>query len=106
MIPFIRSITELMVITEARDQKREENEIKDLNNFLEEDKRTIGSQINKYNKKIELPTLPKSKRRKWIKGKEAVSRFLDKLDYNNQIQSTYDLTLMETQSNNDTQDVA
>ena len=38
--------------------------------------------------------------------KEAVSRFFDELDYNNQIQSSYDLTLWESQKKYDHHDIA
>ena len=38
--------------------------------------------------------------------KESVSRFIDNLDYNNQIQSSYDLTLIERQNKRTQQDVA
>ena len=40
------------------------------------------------------------------KRKEALSRILDELDYNNQIQSTYDLTLIDSQKKYDHHDVA
>ena len=55
---------------------------------------------------VVLPELPKKQRRRWIKSKEAVSRFFDELDYNNQIQSLYDLTLLDRQRNYDEHDVA
>ena len=55
---------------------------------------------------INLPNLPKMTRRKWIKSKGFVSKFLDGLDYNNQIQSSYELTLLERQINNSQDDVA
>ena len=57
-------------------------------------------------KTINLPDLPRATRRKWMKSKDAVSKFFDELDYNNQIQSSYDLTLLAIQSKSDHQDVA
>ena len=53
-----------------------------------------------------LPDLPKINRQKWRKGKEVVSRFFDELDYNNQIQSSYELTLLDRQNKNDRHDAA
>ena len=50
--------------------------------------------------------LPKTIRHKWIQNKANVSKFFDYLDYNNQIQSSYDLTLLERQNKNHNQDVA
>ena len=63
--------------------------------------------IKKENKNfISLPNIPELKIRKWVKSKEAVSRFFDELDYNNQIQSSYDLTLLESQKSFDQNNVA
>ena len=50
--------------------------------------------------------IPKKIRNKWMQNKQQVSRFIDELDYNNQIQSSYDLTLLERQNKRNTQDVA
>ena len=61
---------------------------------------------NKYSKLISLPNITQLKRRKWVKSKEAVSKFFDELDYNNQIQSSYELTLLERQKNYDKNNVA
>ncbi|WP_269606425.1 hypothetical protein [Prochlorococcus marinus] len=63
--------------------------------------------IRSLDKKIvELPNLPKTIRRKWIQNKEYISKFIDELDYNNQIQSSYDLTLLERQNKINKQDIA
>ena len=106
MIPLIRSIAELMVITQPRDEFTKIYVTKVVKSVLEgSDKRE--NHINSKNKKIiELPDLQNAKRKKWIKRKEAVSRFFDELDYNNQIQPSYDLTLLETQNNYDQNNVA
>ena len=106
MIPFIRSLSELMALTNSRDpinNSSKKNEI----NFSTIDSgqrkryiRSIGE------KEIGLPNLPKNQRRKWIKGKEAVSKIFNDLDYNNQIQSSYELTLIGRQSKNNDRDVA
>ena len=106
MIPSIRSLIELTLITQSREKINTDRDEKNLNS-LEEDsgqrKRYVRS---KDEKTIELPSIPRLKRRKWIKGKEAVSRFFDELDYNNQILSSYELTLLESSNNSDQHDVA
>ena len=94
MITIIRSITELMAITTSREHlKKDESKqnIKDIKPGKNEEQNNF---IPKTNKLIKLPNLPKIERRRWTKRKEALSRFLDELDYNNQIQSTYDLSLI------------
>ena len=106
MIPFIRSHLELMAITESRDSKKHLSQNNEIN------KKTLDSgQSNIYirsfeKEKVNLPRLPKIIRRKWMHNNESVSRFLDELDYNNQIQSTLDLTLQERQNNRNKQDIA
>ena len=106
MITYIRSLSELMAITESRDSK------KDISKNHEMNSTTVDSgQRKRYirsleKKEINLPDLPKTKRRKWICSREALSRFFDDLDYNDQIQSSYDLTLIERQNNSNQQDVA
>jgi len=106
MIPFIRSIPELMSITESRDKQKNILENEDLHSSTVDSvqsKRYIRSLAKKG---IELPDLPKIIRHKWIHNKKSVSRFLDDLDYNNQIQSSYDLTLLERQNKSNQKDVA
>ena len=106
MITIIRSITELMVITTSREhlkQDKFEQNIKDIKPSNNEEQNNL---ITKTNKLIKLPNLPKTDRRRWTKRKEALSRLLDELDYNNQIQSTYDLTLIDSQKKYDHHDVA
>lgn len=106
MMTIIRSITELMVITTTREhlkQKEFEQVIKDPLPINNKSKKNRNS---KNNKLIKLPSLPKTERRRWTKRKEALSKFLDELDYNNQIQSTYDLTLIDSQKKYDHHDAA
>ena len=106
MIPFIRSFSELMAITESRDVKKN---ISENNNFYIS---TVDSgQRKRYirsldKEKVKLPDLPKIIRLKWINNKESVSRFLDELDYNNQIPSSYELTLLQRQNKSTKQDIA
>ena len=106
MIPFIRSLTELMAITESRNSPKDlygNNEIYSSITDSGQRKRYIRS-LDK--KTIDLPDLPKRIRHKWRQNKDYVSRFIDDLDYNNQIQSSYDLTLLERQNKRNQQDVA
>ena len=106
MIPFIRSLSELMAITDSRECQ------KHVSQYNESYSSTVDSgQRKRYiksleKKKVDLPNLPKTIRRKWMQNKTSISRFIDDLDYNNQIQSSYDLTLIERQNKRNQQDVA
>jgi hypothetical protein len=106
MIPFIRSLSELMAITESRDRP------KHVSQYNESYISTVDSgQRKRYMKSLNkreanLPDLPKTIRSKWMQNKTSLSRFIDELDYNNQIQSSYDLTLIERQNKRNQQDVA
>ncbi len=106
MIPFIRSLPELMVITQPSDQIHKDIVSNDLPETGEESgqrKRYLRSTREKV---IDLPVLPKLGIKKWRKGKEVVARFFNELDYNNQIQSSYELTLIERQNKNNHYDAA
>tara|TARA_B100001250_G_C19728572_1_gene757287 strand:- start:740 stop:1057 length:318 start_codon:yes stop_codon:yes gene_type:complete len=105
MIPFIRSLSELKAITESRDSKKEliKNESYSPERGSGQRKRYGRSLVKK---EIELPNLSKAIRYKWMKNKESVLRFINDLDYSNEIQSTYDLTLIERQNKRTQQDVA
>ena len=106
MIPFIRSLNELMAITKARDTHVGDYEVIGSHNIVEDSgqrKRYIKSEADK---KLDLPNLPKIKKEKWITSKKIVSRLFDELDYNNQIPSSYELTLLESQNNYDQNEVA
>ena len=106
MITIIRSITELMVITTSRDHLKQNKFEKDIKDVLPNNNIGKNNRIAKTKKLIKLPNLHKIERRRWTKRKEAFSRFLDELDYNNQIQSTYDITLIDSQKKYDHHDVA
>ena len=106
MIPFIRSLSELMAITESRETQNDLFQNNESYNSIMD-----SGQRKRYTRSIEkndidLPSLPKKLKRNWITRKEKLSRFVDELDYNNQIQSSYDLTLLERQNKRNTQDVA
>ena len=99
MITLLRSLTELMIMTKSRDQISKDSMNEDLLVSSDVVEKSGIERIYKNKKLIGLPNVPKIERRKWRKSKEAVSKFLDELDYNNQIQSSYDLTLLERQTN-------
>ena len=106
MMPFIRSLNELMVITHPRNKKTTTKEDEEMNIDSQDSAQRKRYLRSNNEKLINLPNLPKIKRRKWIRGKEVVSRFFNELDYNNQIQSSYELTLLGNQKTHDIHDVA
>ena len=106
MIPFIRSLSELMAITVARDSQRNISKKNDSYSSIIDNgqrKRYIRSRDKK---EVCLPSLPKTIRQTWMQNKKSLSKFIDDLDYNNQIQSSYDLTLLGRQNKYNQQDVA
>ncbi len=106
MIPIIRSLSELMALTQSRDsQKLRSRHNESYSSTVDSGQRKLY--IRSIDKKeVNLPNLPKAIRRKWMQNKKSVSRFIDDLDYNNQIQSSYDLTLIERQNKRTHKDVA
>ena len=106
MMTIIRSITELMVITTSREHLKQNEFEQDIKDILAINDKSKNNRIPKNNNLIKLPNLPKTERKRWTKRKEALYKFLDELDYNNQIQSTYDITLIDSQKRYDHHDVA
>ena len=106
MIPFIRSLSELMAITESRETQNDLYQNDESYNSIMDSGQRKRYTRSLDKKDVGLPSLPKQVRRNWITRKEKLSRFVDELDYNNQIQSSYDLTLLERQNKRNTQDVA
>tara|TARA_Y100001968_G_scaffold292676_1_gene298040 strand:+ start:3564 stop:3884 length:321 start_codon:yes stop_codon:yes gene_type:complete len=106
MIPFIRSLSELMAITEAREIRNDlPQKDEDYNSIMDSgQKKRYSRSLDKKN--IDLPDLPKKIRNNLMKRKESLSKFVNELDYNNQIQSSYDLTLLETQNIRNDRDAA
>ena len=106
MIPSLRSLSELMAITESRNRQN------DLSENIEKRSSTMDSgQRKRYTRsmnknEVKLPELHKKIRHKWIKNKEDIRKFIYELDYNNQIQSSYDLTLLGRQNKRNEQDAA
>ena len=98
MMPSIRSLAELRVISQLRESKAKKYQAEYFNTLVEDSgqrKRYIRS---KDEKGLNLPNVPKRTMRKWSRSKDALSRFFDDLDYASQIQSSYDLTLIADQS--------
>ncbi len=106
MITSIRSFTELMILSRSREEikkRASEHEHEIISEDSAQRKRYIRSTNENT---INLPNLPKSNRFKWKMRKEAISKFLDTLDYNNQIQQSFDLTLLRRYINDDKTDAA
>ncbi len=106
MIPSIRSIQELIELSNSRIRLNKLNQSSEYNNLTEDSgqrKRYIRSE---YDEKIKLPIFEKISRANWKKSKKAMAKVLEELDYNNQIQSSYDITLLERVSKLDQRDVA
>ena len=106
MIPFIRSLAELMIITESRDPRNETWIDENCAKVTEDSGQRKRYLKSNAEKKLQLPNIQTGKRREWSKGKKAISKFFDELDYNNQIQPSYDLTLLGRQDQQDRQDAA
>ncbi|WP_413678312.1 hypothetical protein [Prochlorococcus sp. MIT 0916] len=106
MIPFIRSLSELMAITESRESENEatQNHESYTSTMDSGQRKRYARSLNK--KEVNLPDIPKTIRHKWIQNTNNLSKFIDELDYNNQIQSSFDLTLLERQNKKNRQDVA
>ena len=106
MIQFIRSLLDLMAAIEGTGSQKYISKYNDsYTSKLDsgQKKRDIRS-LKK--KEVDLPDLPKTIRHKWIQNRKSISRFIDDLDYNNQIQSSYDLTLIERQNKKTQEDAA
>ena len=106
MIPFIRSLSELMAITDSRECQKHATQYNETHSSTADSGQRKQYIKTLEKKEVALPNLPKTIRRKWMQNKTSISRFIDDLDYNNQIQSSYDLTLIERQNKRTQQDVA
>ena len=106
MIPSIRSLKELAITSQSRERELKGDKTNELNCIVEDSgqrKRYIRSkeEIN-----IELPSLPKSIRHKWSKSKDSLAKFFYEPVYDNQSNSSYDLTLIARQDALNYRDVA
>ena len=106
MIPFIRSLSELMAITESRENQYDPSQNDERCSSIMDSGQRKRYTRSLDKKDVDLPSVPKQIRRNLINKKEKISKFVDELDYNNQIQSSYDLTLLERQNVRNEQDVA
>ena len=105
MITLFRSFGELMLITQPKHSIKRTVKTEGRKVYSENILQRTNNTIQNQNNLINLPDIPKQTRKNWIKSKKAMSKFIDELDYSNQIQSTYDITLIERQ-NYYNQDVA
>ena len=106
MMQSIRSLKELRLISQSRNYQNKNPQIQNFNTLVEDSGQRKRYLRSKDDKKINLPNLPKVTMQKWKRSKDAVSRFLDDLTYDNEIQSSYDLTLIDSLSKNDKEDAA
>ena len=106
MITFIRSFSELMAITNSRDSQHNIFGRGQIDSSPKDSDLSPRFVKSMGVTKVELPDFPKTIRHKWLKKKETLSKFFKDLDYNNQILSSYDLTLQERQNNNIYKDAA
>ncbi len=102
MIPAIRSFTELMALSCSRVRKDTGNEVTSSQDSAQR-KRYIRSL---YDDKKTLCMIPLSKKNNWSRKKEAVDEFLNKTNYNNQNESSYELKLIERQVRKSYEDAA
>ena len=106
MIPYIRSIFELKALTKSREDLVNISKTKKVESSTMDSgqrKRYLRS-IDKT--EIELPNLPKTLKRNWIKNKGSISKLINKSSNNNQLISSIDVTISERQSKGNKQDVA
>ena len=106
MIPYIRSLSELMALTASRDKFKDSSNVRQINSLLESDSNKQRFIKPSKKERVELPDLKNTLRHKLILKRKSLSKFIDQLDYNNQIQSSYDLTLLEQQNSKIYKDVA
>ena len=105
MITLFRSFGELMLISQPKDSIKRTVKSEGSQGYSEDINLRKNNPIQKRNKLVELPNIPKQARKNWINKKKAISKLIDELNYTNNIQSTYDITLIERQ-NYQNQDVA
>ena len=103
MIPLIRSIYELMVITNSSSDLVKRKPDLEVTEESGQSKRYLNPLSEE---KVTLPNMHKENRLNWVKGKKAIKRFFDDLDYNNQNISSYDLTLIKKQEQRNYHDAA
>tara|TARA_B100000965_G_C19298090_1_gene628907 strand:- start:280 stop:600 length:321 start_codon:yes stop_codon:yes gene_type:complete len=106
MIQVIRCHPELMAITKSRDTTNKGAATKDINSIKEVKDKQLQFKRVENEREVSLLTLPKRSSIKWKKRKDIISKIIDRLDYNNQIQSSYDLILLDRQQKYEHKDAA
>tara|TARA_Y100001968_G_scaffold324818_1_gene364929 strand:- start:368 stop:688 length:321 start_codon:yes stop_codon:yes gene_type:complete len=106
MIPFLRSLSELIAVTESRVYKNKTSQNGELYSSIID-----SGQRKRYIRSIDEPKVDQNhcKKKIWSKcenRKEVISKLSEYLDYSNQIQSSYDITLLATQNETDQNDFA
>ena len=94
-----------MLLTESRDQLKK-IESTGEGQPVAEDSAQRKRYLKSKRQGVDLPSISNKKRSNWVKSKKAMSKFFDELDYNNQINSSYDLTLRGRQDNCHNRDAA
>tara|TARA_Y100001968_G_C19348956_1_gene713581 strand:+ start:708 stop:1019 length:312 start_codon:yes stop_codon:yes gene_type:complete len=103
MMPSIRSLTELRVIAQSRNEKNNDHQKSDLSEITEDSGQRKRYLRTNNVKRIDLPKITKVE---WRKRKDKVYKFLDGLAYQNEIKSLYNLNLREKQSMRSQEDAA
>ena len=107
MIPFIRSLSELMAITESRDSQEKTKHNNDMHNIRVNSGQRSRDIRSSNKKEVYLPNFPKILRRQWIRNKESVLKLIDNIDYtDSNIKSIYDMSVIERENVKNQQDVA
>ena len=109
MIPSIRSIAELRLITQSRYKETKNLQIMDLSSLTEDSGQRKRYLRTEREKKIELPELHKMtkiRKNECRKRKDALHRFIDDLSYDNEIKSSYYLNSIAIERNKSQQDAA
>ncbi len=105
-MPFIRSLSNFMALIASQNDQENQSKMREIDSLNVDSAQRIRYIRSLDKQEIGLPNVPKTKKRKWMQKKESISRFIDDLDYNNQIQSSFDLTLLGRQNERNKEDVA
>jgi len=106
MIPFIRSLNELMVITQPKNQIILKDKEIILNLYSESDNQSNKTNDKKNIGHIKLPYITKTSRKKWISTKGIMKILRNKIDHEKKMQSSYHLKFVDSQRDYDHLDIA
>ena len=98
MIPSIRSIKELSLISQSIKETGTSSEKSNLNSLTEDSGQRKRYLRSKYDSLVDLPRLPKININKWKRRQNVVSKFFDELHYTSEVQSTNELRLTARQN--------